>query len=135
MVIQSLVAAPSVSVPVQMGIGEGKTHRSDWPSLFCFKQGKRDPEKSKFMILSTPYKFWAVNPWERSRLLRLCRKWMFLVLRGSLVMLFSWGFPRSLLPFHFYPHSTNVGREKNQKTGPSTSTSAGHVPEAGFPNL
>lgn len=54
---------------------------------------------------------------------------MFLVLRGSLVMLFSWGFPRSLLPFHFYPHSTNVGREKNQKTGPSTSTSAGRVPD------
>lgn len=110
--------------------------------MFCFKQGKRDPEKSKCMILSTPYKFWADDgqvgsePLGEERLLRLYRKWMFLVLRGLLVMQFSWWFPKSSLPFHFYPHSTNVERGgKNQKVGPNTSTSAGLVLEAGFPNL
>lgn len=59
------------------------------------------------MILSTPYKFWAddgqvaVNPWERSRLLRLRRKCMFLVPRGLLAMQFSWGFPGVCYPFIF----------------------------------
>lgn len=53
---------------------------------------------------------------------------MFLVLGGLLVMQFSWGFLRSLLPFHFYLHSTNVGREKTRKRDPTL----GSVEEKGL---